>query len=333
MKKRSENRSKLLKAAALLVTLAMIFAFASCSKTPGGKPADNTPGKSDATEAPKPTEAPAPTDTPVPTEAPTETPAPEPTPNIYEGMPVPYFDLAFDKGVAFDAREISELEVSGGEVGDVTVNFGGNDVTVTGFRGTTGDDFITIILEEYEFDFPAFVEEGVSYELFIQIDQIPASSGGLLISNGNGGGTNLAIRGSQGQVNFNVGSTQQDGTYSGSGYIYAQPTEASEGKKIEAGKLVHLVGIYDPVGAKVSLYYDGELASEGEFGAGDFKMAGTKSGALGIAYNASFTSECLGNLTPFSIVKARVYRQPLTAEEVKTVYENCVALVSPAEAK
>ena len=177
------------------------------------------------------------------------------------------------------------------------------------------------------------VEEGVSYELFIQIDQIPASSGGLLISNGNGGGTNLAIRGSQGQVNFNVGSTQQDGTYSGSGYIYAQPTEASEGKKIEAGKLVHLVGIYDPVGAKVSLYYDGELASEGEFGAGDFKMAGTKSGALGIAYNASFTSECLGNLTPFSIVKARVYRQPLTAEEVKTVYENCVALVSPAESK
>jgi hypothetical protein len=325
MKNSSTKRLTLIRAAVLLLATALCVVFGACAKTPD-KPVP--------TEAPQDaTEVPAPTDTPVPTEAPTAAPTPEPTPNPYEGMPVPYFDLAFDKGVAYDARDINELEVYGGEVGDVTVNFGGSDVTVTGFRGTTGDDFIKVLLDEYASDFPAFVEEGVSYEIFIQIDQIPASSGGLLISNGNGGGTNLAIRGSQGQVNFNVGSTQQDGTYSGSGYIYAQPTEASEGKKIEAGKLVHLVGIYDPGEAKVSLYYDGELASQGEFGEGDFKMAGTKSGALGIAYNASFTTECLGNLTPFTIVKARVYRQPLTAEEVKTVYENCVKLVSPSESK
>jgi hypothetical protein len=336
MKKSFDRFSGLLKAAALLLVLLLCASAAACAGNTGDDPGEKTPEAtkaqtSEATEAPKATDAATVAPTPNPTEPPTEKPSVDPTANPYEGMPVPYFDLAFKKNDAYDALDNTELEVEDGSVEEVEVNLGGETYKVTGFRGTDDDDYMTIILDEYASDFRGFVEEGVSYEIFIQIDEIPASSGGLLISNGNGGGTNLAIRGSQGQLNFNVGSTAQDGTYPGSGYIYAQTNDASQGTKIEAGTLVHVVGIYDPEEGKVQLYYNGELSSEGEFGTGDFNMASTRSGVLGIAYNASFQNERLGNLTSFTIVEARVYRQPLTAEEVKAVYDNCVNAVKSAQ--
>ncbi|MBP5665878.1 MAG: hypothetical protein J6X87_06310, partial [Clostridia bacterium] len=106
MKNSSTKHLTLIRVAVLLLATALCVVFGACAKTPD-KPVP--------TEAPQDaTEVPAPTDTPVPTEAPTAAPTPEPTPNPYEGMPVPYFDLAFDKGVAYDARDINELEVYGG---------------------------------------------------------------------------------------------------------------------------------------------------------------------------------------------------------------------------
>ena len=246
-------------------------------------------------------------------------------------MPEPYFDLAFGKNDAFDALGNNDIEMGDGDIGEYTVNLDGKEIKVTGFHGSDEDDYMFILLDEYASDFPGFVEEGVTYEIFIQIEEIPAASGGMLISNGNGGGTNMAIRGSQGQINFNVGSTMQDGTYPGSGYIYAQTTDASQGAKIEAGKLVHVLGMYDAENGKVRIYYNGELKSEGDFGTGEFNMAGTHSGKLGIGINASYQSETLGRLTEYTVVKARVYRKALTAEEVTAVYQNCIAAVTPAE--
>lgn len=330
-----KHRIRLKRVLAIITAAVICIALAACNKAP-----DNEPGKTDkpadvpaatdaATAAPVVTDAPTEKPTDAPTAAPTE--KPDPTANPYEGMPEPYFDLAFGRNDVFDALGNNDIEVEDGEVGEFTVNFDGKDVKVTGYRGTDDDDYMFILLDEYSSDFPAFVEDGVTYEIFIQIDEIPAAGGGMLISNGNGGGTNMAIRGTQGQINFNVGSTTQDGTYPGSGYIYAQTNDASQGTKIEAGKLVHVLGMYDAENGMVRLYYNGELASEGEFGTGKFNMAGTHSGKLGIGINASYQTERLGNVTAFTIVKARVYRQALTAEEVAAVYQNCVKAVTPAE--
>ncbi|MBO4326734.1 MAG: hypothetical protein J5950_05650 [Clostridia bacterium] len=333
MKKRFDRKSGLILHVILVLATIICVVFAACAKTPE-TPADTTTVTTDApavTDAPKATDAPTEVITKAPTEPPTEAPSVDPTEYPYEGMPEPYFDLAFDKNSAFDALYNNDIEIEDGEIGEFTVNLDGKEIKVTGFHGVDEDDYMTILLSEYESSFTSFVEEGVTYEIFIQIEEIPVSSGGLLISNGNGGGTNLAIRGSQGQINFNVGSTAQDGTYPGSGYIYAQTNDASQGAKIEAGKLVHVLGIYDAEAGKVKIYYNGELKSEGDFGSGEFNMASTRSGVLGIAYNASFATETLGRLTEFTVVKARVYRQALTDEQVRTVYENCLKYVTPAE--
>ncbi len=331
----SKQRNWFKKMLALLIAATVCIAFAACAKAPENEPGktekpEDVPALTDAaTQEPVITDAPTQAPTDAPTAAPTE--KPEPTANPYEGIPEPYFDLAFRKDEVFDARGNNDMEMEDGEIGEVTVNIDGKDVKVTGYRGTDDDDYMFILLDEYSSDFPAFVENGVTYEIFIQIDEIPSTGGGMLMSNGNGGGTNMAIRGSRGQINFNVGSTTQDGTYPGSGYIYAQTNDASQGTKIEAGKLVHVVGMYDVENGMVRLYYNGELASEGTFGTGKFNMAGTSSGKLGIGINASYQTERLGNVTAFTIVKARVYRQALTAEEVAAVYQNCVKSVTPAE--
>ena len=335
MKNQLKHRSGINKILAIFTAAVICVAFAACAKTP-----DDGSGKTDkatdvpaatgvATQAPVVTDDPTEKPTAAPTAAPTE--KPDPTADPYEGMPVPYFDLAFDNDEVYDACGNTDMEMEDGEIGEFTVNFDGKDVKTTGYRGTDGDDYMFVVFDEFSADFPGFVSEGLTYEIFIQIDEIPPAGGGMLISNGNGGGANMHIRGSQGQINFNVGSTTPDGTYPGSGYIYAQTNDATKGTKIEAGKLVHVLGMYDVENGMVRLYYNGVLASEGEFGSGEFNMAGTHNGKLGIGINASYQTERLGNATAFTIVKARVYRQALTAEEVAAVYQNCVKAVTPAE--
>ncbi|MBP5730171.1 MAG: hypothetical protein J6X19_03105, partial [Clostridia bacterium] len=235
--------------------------------------------------------------------------------------------LGFGDGDVFDAVSGRELWMEGGEVGEFSVNHNGKSVKVKGYYGSDPDSYITIDLSDFA-DFTEFVGDGVTYEIFLQIENIPSSSGGLLISNGNGGGTNMAIRGSLGQINFNAGSTAQDGTYCGSGYVYAQTNDASDGETIEDCIMEHVLGVYDPVNGLIKLYHNGALVEASDIGSGEFRWGGSRPDVLGIAWDPSSPGERLGSLTEFTIVKARVYRQVLTDEEVKAAYDNCVALVS-----
>ena len=328
MKKASKLTGKITKLVVLLLALTLTAAFAACSKAPADKPVvTEAPTAKPATQAPAATEKP----TAAPTQAPTEAPTAAPATNTEPGgptpeLPAPFFDLGFGDGEVFDATGNVTVYMEGGEVGEYTVNHNDKEVKVKGYYGSDDFSYITLDLTGFsEFsDFTEFVGDGVTYEIFLQIDTIPSSSGGLLISNGNGGGTNLAIRGSLGQINFNAGSTTQDGDYCGSGYVYAQTNNANDGEMIEDGKMEHVVGVYDPVNRLIKLYHNGELASEGDIGTGDFNMGGTKQGVLGIAYDPSSPAERLGSLTEFTIVKARVFRQALTDEEIKALYNDCL---------
>ena len=337
--KKGKHFGTITKLALVLLALALTAALAACSKAPANEPgtATQVPATAAATEAPKATDKPTAAPTKAPTESPTEAPTAAPATESVPGgptaePPAPFFDLGFGDGDVFDATGNVTLYMEGGEVGEYNVNHNGKEVKVKGYYGSDSDSYITLDLSGFsEFsDFPEFVENGVTYEIFIQIDTIPSSSGGLLISNGNGGGTNLAIRGSLGQINFNAGSTTQDGDYCGSGYVYAQTNNANDGEMIEEGIMEHVVGVYDPANRLIKLYHNGLLASEGDIGSGDFNMGGTRQDVLGIAYDSSSTGERLGNLTEFVIVKARVFRQALTDEQIKALYDNCVALVTPA---
>ncbi|MBO7407562.1 MAG: hypothetical protein J6V14_08000 [Clostridia bacterium] len=329
MKKASKLSEKITKLVVLLLALTLTAAFAACGKAPADKPeVTEAPTAKAATQPPAATEKP----TAAPTQAPTEAPTAAPATNTEPGgptpePPAPFFDLGFGDGDVFDAVSGRELWMEGGEVGEFSVNHNGKSVKVKGYYGSDPDSYITIDLSDFA-DFTEFVGDGVTYEIFLQIENIPSSSGGLLISNGNGGGTNMAIRGSLGQINFNAGSTAQDGTYCGSGYVYAQTNDASDGETIEDCIMEHVLGVYDPVNGLIKLYHNGALVEASDIGSGEFRWGGSRPDVLGIAWDPSSPGERLGSLTEFTIVKARVYRQVLTDEEVKAAYDNCVALVS-----
>ena len=330
MKEFSKRSNSFLRFVAVLMALALVAAFGACGKAPADEPAKATDVP--ATQQPAPTEAPTQAPTKAPTEAPTEAPTAAPaTESVPAGPtaepPAPFFDLGFGDGEVFDAVSGRELWMEGGEVGEFSVNHNGKSVKVKGYYGSDPDSYITIDLSDFA-DFAEFVGDGVTYEIFLQIENIPSSSGGLLISNGSGGGTNMAIRGSLGQINFNAGSTSQDGTYCGSGYVYAQTNDASDGETIEDCIMEHVLGVYDPVNGLIKLYHNGALVEASDIGSGEFKWGGSRPDVLGIAWDPSSPGERLGSLTEFTIVKARVYRQVLTDEEVKAAYDNCVALVS-----
>ena len=331
MKKANKHSGKLTKFVVLLLALTLTAVFAACNKAPDKPVVTEAPTAKPATQPPAATDKPTAAPTQAPTEAPTAAPATDtepggPTPEL----PAPFFDLGFGETEVFDATGNVTVYMEGGEVGEYTVNHNDKEFKVKGYYGSDPDSYITLDLTGFsEFsDFTEFVGDGVTYEIFLQIDTIPSSSGGLLISNGNGGGTNLAIRGSLGQINFNAGSTTQDGDYCGSGYVYAQTNNANDGEMIEDSILEHVVGVYDPVNRLIKLYHNGELASEGDIGTGDFNMGGTKEGMLGIAYDPSSPGERLASLTEFTIVKARVFRQALTDEEIKALYNDCLSLLN-----
>ena len=107
MAKNSKHRSRLLIIAAIITAVIICLAFAACNKEQGNEPGKtdkptDVPAVTDAvTQAPVVTDAPTEKPTAAPTAAPTE--VPDPTEYPYEGMPEPYFDLAFSKNDAFDA--------------------------------------------------------------------------------------------------------------------------------------------------------------------------------------------------------------------------------------
>ena len=314
----------------IIVALVLVSAlFAGCAGTTEENP----------TEAPAETEAATEAATEAPTEEPSEetteaqsdaTEAPEAT--AEPETLTPFAEAVFDGDTVKNSNDNATMTINGNAtVGTYEVKIGEKTYEATALRCTEAFDGITCKIPslEWEEDMENFLFDGVAFEIFIQVDN-KISSNGSLFANSNAGGFNLMLRGANSQIQFNIGTTDTNSAdFGGSGYAYSQDPAGEEADTVNGvfGELMHLVAVFDAENNSAVVYLNGEKIEEAYYGGGDFKMGSAPVGEIGIGYNSGY-SESLGALSPFTIVRARIYNKTLSADLVKEAYQESLALLT-----
>lgn len=242
-------------------------------------------------------------------------------------VPAPYVSMEFDDAnKPFDPNGNATFTVHGGSVGAQKVHYRDQEYTATGYRGTADQEYIDLALDKITSAeaWEDFLLGGSSFEIFAQLDQAPGATVGFLTS-ANGGGMTVYIRQEESQLNFQIGNTTETGTHHAPKYSMASPDKPEDGgQQIEAGKVVHVVGTYDPAENTLNIYYNGVLVGSGDFGTKEFNLGSAKYNHLGIGINISYMPESLGKYTPYTVLGTRIYDKALTAEQVAAEYYACV---------
>lgn len=234
-------------------------------------------------------------------------------------LPEPYFDLGFANGLPVDQKGHVTVKGIGGRAGDVTVHYRNKPYETTGFRAKERGDYIELRLDELSS--PDQLEEmlmkGFALELFVQLEKVPSETSGFFTSC-NDGGVTLYLRGKRGQMNFQLGSTQ--GNYSENPhYVMAAGSDLLEGTGIDAKRVAHVLGTYDPEDRMLQLYYNGVLIGQEKF-TGQFRLGNAIYNKLGIGCNVSYKEEMLSDFTNYVVLGAKIYTQGLDERQVAKAY-------------
>lgn len=221
--------------------------------------------------------------------------------------------------------------VSGGRAGDVTVHYRNKPYETTGFRAKERGDYIELRLDELSS--PDQLEEmlmkGFALELFVQLEKVPSETSGFFTSC-NDGGVTLYLRGKRGQMNFQLGSTQ--GNYSENPhYVMAAGSDLLEGTGIDAKRVAHVLGTYDPEDRMLQLYYNGVLIGQEKF-TGQFRLGNAIYNKLGIGCNVSYKEEMLSDFTNYVVLGAKIYTQGLDERQVAKAYYDSLDRIGAVKA-
>lgn len=321
----------------ILAALMVLCMFAGCTGNSGSTETTAAPKASEAPEVTsepvKPTEKPEdvvkPTE--VPTAQPTEVPTEKPTEVPDDFIPEAFIDIVYEGNTVKDAKGNATLTLKEGtEIGTYEVKLGDKDYTATALRGDADFEGIECVFDNLDNcdDMGEFLTKGSTFEMFLQIDHAISESGNLF-SNSNGGGFNIMFRNATSQIQFNIGTNDQGSAdFGASGYAYCQDPNAPKEDTVNAipGELMHVVGVYDN-DDNILLYLNGVLIEESGFGSGNYKPGGASENVLGIGYNSSYNSS-LGKLTPYTMVKARIYNKALTEKQVIAAYKDCISMLT-----
>ena len=250
-------------------------------------------------------------------------------------VPEPYADLGFDGETLVDKGTADNTyEMVGGSVGENTVYYKGKPYQVTSYRAEkTSSDYNHIKLTMNDIgDADALkkllIEDGHSLEMFFATDTAPEQIGGLM-SNCNEGGVTLYAR-RMGVLCYQLGNTSRKDTYNSTNYASPSYFYTKNENNFAVGNTVtHVVATYDRAEGKLKLYQNGVLMCEGTYTDPDnyFKHSTAVDSLynqMGIGINLASTSEALGKETGYTIIKSRIYDQPLTDEQVTSSYWSCI---------
>ena len=275
--------------------------------------------------------------------------------------PEVYFDLDFEDGAAVSTGtnaanttitssgngNITTMKVvRNGQLCEVPVYYAPKDS-----KGTSGTDKsyldvkfkniadITDATDKEKAMTDLIFKNGISFECFIYVDEIPKGTAGFMTSL-NAGGIGFYSYNTWGELNFRLG-TKQAGTAAfpfDTRYAMAFPSSnaktdvgdgvvgklqlAQEYQTLNAKQLTHVVGTYDVERNVLSIYKNGELISEGSYGEKDFKIMVDKVGHIGLGANIAYESERMDKYTSYAIADARIYSGALTAKQVAEQYNN-----------
>lgn len=265
----------------------------------------------------------------------------------------PYFDLEFENGVATDAKGNNTVTSIGvGTVEKKIFEMDGNYYEVDAYNaeqheeGSGDESFLKLQMNGIETldQMTAWIMNGFTFEVYVWVEQVPATTEYFMGNMPSKGGVALTTRKTNPALNFQMGSSLPDtATYKYDSYhvtAFPSPNKnknetdtyyelAQQYKSFDAGKLNHIVGMYDKETNMMSLYKNGELVGSGSYGEGDF-VAGRDSdgyitpGVLGIGGTPDCVDGSLDTGTAYAIVDARIYSEALTETQVKAAYTDCV---------
>ncbi len=248
-------------------------------------------------------------------------------------VPEAWFELGYKDGAPYDVKGNLNVEIQDGEVIETTVTHNGTAYPVTAFVGDADQEGMLVDLpfEDAE-SYGEWLLGGCTFELFIELEGLTEGTSGFFTCV-NGGGASLYYRNGGAdmkQLQFQIGTTDATGADNTWGaYAGAGASDAKNGPVfLEAGKLLHCVGTYNKDTNMLSVYYNGELGSEGSYGEGDFNLGNGYEDVLGIGLNPAYPSESLGVGCEFRVVGAKLYSVCLSAEEVAAEYANSIASVT-----
>ena len=239
-------------------------------------------------------------------------------------------DLDLSEGAPADKAGNTTFTVVGGAVTDTTVIHEGKEYPVKAYVGAADGEYIEVKLPFADAAASGeFYMNGTTFEIFFQTQNPIGGTVGLICSC-NGGGITLYSRGSDAQLNFQIGADPNDSEL-GCDSKYATAVLFNDQYKSNPeqpanvwhipGQIEHVVGVYDKETNKLSLYHNGLLISSGDFGTGSFRVGSMTADTLGIGCNVAYSSENIGAKTEYRVVDANIYDRALTAEEVAGAYK------------
>lgn len=256
-----------------------------------------------------------------------------------KSVPEAWFDLGFENGKPIDKLGNLTVTMPKGTIGETAVNHKNKEYNITGFKGSGANEGLLVNLPfETAEEYKKFITDGFTFELFFQIDKyneeyvIPENeniqSNTSLFGNVNLGGVSLCSRDykEKSQLQLVMGSTMKNAaTNPWDSYVCAARRWMNEGPVfIEDGKVVHCVGTYDKKTNTLNIYYNGILAATGSFGKGEFVVGEGGHNVLGIGIDPTSYLKSFGEMSPFTVLGAKIYKTALSESQVLAEYNNCI---------
>ena len=255
-------------------------------------------------------------------------------------VPDAYFDLDLSGSAPTDSKGNATVTVTGGGISETTVTHGGKESTADAFTGDRyqGNYYLTLNFDEITTDsqMGELVMGSSTFEIFLSLDKLPGHTVGLITSC-NGGGFTLYMRQTQGQLNFQIGSTypnsNSDGGEGKGNYSAVTSMTNFSFPVAEAGTLLHIVGTYDKASNMMKLYINGIKVAESSYGTGNFKGGAGNDYVVGICYNPQWGDEAMSMYANYKLYEAKIYNVALTENQVAQEYWNCIDNLFKTEVK
>ncbi|MBQ9746664.1 MAG: hypothetical protein IJW21_07550, partial [Clostridia bacterium] len=246
-----------------------------------------------------------------------------------------YADIDFEDNTAYDAEWNVDFEVKGDAekvtTGEYTVKYGTKDVTVTGINIKKGGWVLgtfNSLADNTVVDEAVAAAGGFTVEAFYANMNPTGFVGIVCATEGNAAEVNKAKQG------WGLADNAKAPYFiTGNG---SWCTTNPSGANVEAGTLVHVVGVYDDVADKICLYVNGvcikEAAATGFTVSGASEKGTDENGGylIGNTFGLGGDPTVQGGLCDYNavdliIVDAKIYMGALTAEDVAIAYTNAIA--------
>lgn len=261
------------------------------------------------------------------------------TVKVAKTVPEAWFDLGFENGKPIDKLGNLTVTMPKGTIGETKVYYDYTEYDVTAFTGKgAGEGLLVNLPFESKEEYKKFITDGFTFELFLQLEEysyeyvIPEDediqSHNSLFGNANLGGVSICCRdyNDTAQLQFVMKTTKKNAvTNPWDYYACAARRWMNEGPVyIEDGEVAHIVGSYDKKTNTLNIYYNGILAYTSSFGAGEPDVADEGYNVLGIGIDPTSYLKSFGEMSPFTVMGAKIYKTTLSESEVLAEYNQCM---------